>query len=1133
MINLYIDNGHIFKIDTGVKKKKSNILPFSRQTDLKVLNNLSLNTNVNSSTCGLNNGSIIVEVTGGTPPFAYSLFTMYGEEKRQNNGSFQNLVPDPYTIVVTDADNNTISEVVNVTNINAPPKLLISSYKNATGCDTDDARVVLSVVGGTPPYEYTMDRVTFQSSNIFDNLTAGTYTFSVRDANGCLAAESNFLIGTLAPSSCRLPIGSSHSAMVCNNNGTIWFSVNEVTNSPYTYSMDGVNFSTDGEFNNLNPGTHKIYFKNVLGKLWTFSVSIQASCEITLDATFNLAECEESNGEIIVEADDGVAPYMYSMDGINYQSSNIFSGLRAGNYDITVKDNNGKTKSKIFTLGDNCPEISLVVGDTHCGLDNGTITVIPIKGIEPFTYSLDGIDFQVSPIFNGLSTGSYTIIAKDAMGFMATQMAKVNNTCINITASLVSPSCNKSNGSVTLSASGGVGPYIYSIDGVGYQLSPTFNNLSSGQFTVMAKDAAGAVGVFNFELNDTPGPILSLISSPTSCKGNDGFITAAAMLGTAPYRFSIDGINFKSSPEFNGLAINTYQVWVEDSKGCKTMEEVIIGSSCPQLTVIKKEETCSEQNGIIEVIASQGTPPYTFSVDGTSFQSSPVFQGLQAGNYTIVIKDALNVLNSVDIVLINICPSVVLKAVDGYCQDAGAKIMVKGEGGFPPYKYSIDGLTFVEEEVFNGLSDGVYTIIIKDAGGLTSSSSIEVKNHLSPVVEAVVTDASCLDNDGKTYLRASQGTVPYLYNINGGAWQNAPEFINLASGSYRLAVKDKNDCITEVPVVLDMENNIYLTLPTDTTMCETDALKVNITSNATHFSWTSANSNSPVNGPDPVFHFTQTTKLYVTASLGVCGRTDSIIVYVNKAPIANAGDDINVCYGKDVYLKGSGGVEYIWSPVNNLINSRTASPYIPSAKQTTVYSLSVIDANGCMSVKPDDVMVKVTSMPKLFAGYDTAIILNQPFQLNAIDINASNFIFYEWSPKTGLNNAYIANPLVTISSSEKYTVTAKTAEGCTGIDDIVLKPYVGPEIYVPTGFTPNNDGINDKLFIVPVGMKAISFSIYNRWGALVFHTSNSSIGWDGRYRGQLLPTAVFTWVANGIDMNGKQVVKKGTITLIR
>jgi gliding motility-associated-like protein len=163
------------------------------------------------------------------------------------------------------------------------------------------------------------------------------------------------------------------------------------------------------------------------------------------------------------------------------------------------------------------------------------------------------------------------------------------------------------------------------------------------------------------------------------------------------------------------------------------------------------------------------------------------------------------------------------------------------------------------------------------------------------------------------------------------------------------------------------------------------------------------------------------------------------------------------------------------------------------------------------------------------AGNDTTVIKNEPFQLNG-----SGGQTYSWSPDAGLNNSAVANPVATLEDDQRYTLTVTTAEGCTDTDDIAITVFKGSAIYVPTGFTPNGDGINDVLKPYYIGIKNLDYlMLYNRWGQVVFSSKNMNAGWDGTIKGVKQLTGVFIWRLRATDFVGKVYEMKGTTTLVK
>lgn len=268
-----------------------------------------------------------------------------------------------------------------------------------------------------------------------------------------------------------------------------------------------------------------------------------------------------------------------------------------------------------------------------------------------------------------------------------------------------------------------------------------------------------------------------------------------------------------------------------------------------------------------------------------------------------------------------------------------------------------------------------------------------------------------------------------------------------------------------------------------------------------------------------------------------CGGTQASTDFTITAilPVADAGIDTTICFGKNVQLNGSGGFIYSWSPSTYLNNPNIANPIVINPDPGShIYHLIVTDINGCRSLVDDQVTITVTPPAKVFIGNDTVVAINQPLQLNATDVNNSGFINYLWSPSYGLSNPFIANPVAILDRDISYMLTAGTANNCAGTAIIRIKVYKGPEIYVPGAFTPGTDGLNDILKAIPVGISEFHyFSIYNRWGQLVFTTKDPRKGWDGKIGGVAQSSGVFVWMAEAIDYMGNIIRRKGTCTIIR
>jgi gliding motility-associated-like protein len=257
-------------------------------------------------------------------------------------------------------------------------------------------------------------------------------------------------------------------------------------------------------------------------------------------------------------------------------------------------------------------------------------------------------------------------------------------------------------------------------------------------------------------------------------------------------------------------------------------------------------------------------------------------------------------------------------------------------------------------------------------------------------------------------------------------------------------------------------------------------------------------------------------------------------VYVNPLPQPNAGPDAIICFGVPYRLNGSGGNIYQWSPSTYLSNAGVANPVAVLPAPGFYQYLLNVSSNGCKSVLSDTIRIKVLPPALVFAGNDTLIAAGQPLQLNAVDVNGTGFGNYAWTPSFGLNNALIKDPVATLTQSTTYIVNASSPEGCRATDNIKVTVFLAPEIYVPNAFTPNDDGSNDIFKPILVGIRELKyFSVYNRYGQLVYTTAVQGKGWDGRVGSVMQNTGAFAWIAEAIDYRGNTIKRKGSVILIK
>jgi gliding motility-associated-like protein len=383
-----------------------------------------------------------------------------------------------------------------------------------------------------------------------------------------------------------------------------------------------------------------------------------------------------------------------------------------------------------------------------------------------------------------------------------------------------------------------------------------------------------------------------------------------------------------------------------------------------------------------------------------------------------------------------------------------------------------------------------------------------------------------------------------LHAIGGGVFSWTPNYNILLANTpdplvypkvttwYKMELDD-NGCKNTDSIRVRVVDHVTLSVRTDTTFCAGDGVSLGANTNGLQFTWSPTLNLSNPNIVNPVANPPITTTYQLTARIGKCSATDDVKVYVVPYPLVLAGPDATICYGTTVQLNGFvRASSFFWKPQGSLNNPNILNP-VARPPGTTKYILTATDTLGCPKPGYDTVLVTVLPKVNASAGRDTAIVAGQPLQLNA-----SGGESYLWQPPTGLNNVTVRNPLTTLNpniDSIRYKVFVRDLLGCLDSASVLVKIYrTNPRVFVPTGFTPNNDGLNDVLKPIGVGIEKIEyFRVYNRWGQLVFSTTSNGHGWDGKISGKPQTTNTYVWMVKAVDYTGKSFFDKGTATLIR
>ncbi len=431
-----------------------------------------------------------------------------------------------------------------------------------------------------------------------------------------------------------------------------------------------------------------------------------------------------------------------------------------------------------------------------------------------------------------------------------------------------------------------------------------------------------------------------------------------------------------------------------------------------------------------------------------------------------------------------------------------------------------------------------------------NSSTINLSGNTGNILKWLST------TDGINWTTIADTTNTYTaLNLN-----NTTKFIALVQNGAACSI----DSATGATIVVDSRSVAGMLTPADLQICQDqnkdatlhlinhDGAVVNWQSSIDSINWI----NFLPNKTDTFYNITSVlapTKFRVIVKNGVCipdtSTISSVGIFNEHFPQAVATPaDTAICFGTSTNLNATIniGTSYTWSNSSTLYNAGNGNidnlPYNIKAKAAPTNSISYVLSvkNGnCPNLLLDTFFVSVIPPVTVFAGRDTSVVINQPLQLLATsNVADSANISYLWSPATYLNNATISNPIAIFNNpinTFTYTVRVTTAEGCFGEDSIHVTVFKTlPDIFVPSGFTPNNDGKNDILRPITVGITTINFfSVYNRFGQLLFTTKEFGKGWDGNFNGTPQPSGTYIFIAQGIDYAGKTVSKKGTSVLIR
>ncbi len=802
--------------------------------------------------------NVTVTASGGTGSLEYS----YDGQNFQSNNVL--VVPGPNIYGITIRDENGCELSLSAETIFTASSMQTSSISCYEG---NDGALSVSVTGGAPGFEYSLNGQNFQDENVFDNLSAGTYTVTVKDAAG-YAFTTNSVTLTDPPELTIFATTNDFEIIATGGGGT----------GNLEYSIDGQNFQSSNVFNVVNNGNYMITVRDENDCEANTSVEVSVNTLIVSVNLVNDISChDENDGSITTTVSGGQSPYQYSIDGNNYQDSPTFDNLSAGTYTITILDNEGFTKSTNSVTITNPPLLTL-----STSTNDFEITANGNGGTGNLQYSIDGQNFQSNNVFIVQGNGAYTVTVRDQNGCLATEDVTIAVNTLIVSASLVDEiSChNASDGSVEATVSGGTMPYQYSIDGQNYQDEALFENLSAGTYTITVLDAEG----FTLETNEVTIVNPLALMATTTVDGYD--ITVNASGGTGTLFYSIDGVFYQEENVFPCNSNGSYTVIILDENQCLLNVQAEVNVA--PLSAIISEEPAScfgMADGSLTVQASGGVPPYQYSLDDVNYQDEPTFDNLPAGQLSVFTKDACG------FTIFNIAMVFEPLALSLSGSVLGPIITVNGDGGTLPYQYSIDGVNFQDENEFGPLDPGVYDILIVDANGCESTGNFEVTYEMMSFGNVIIGDFNCEDWLTTMEVCVNGGEAPYTYEI-------VPDTIiaEMVSGTcdFNLAFEIGNGTFE-----LTVTDNLGYSVLNSLTVTQPDPLDIELTVDGNDIDVNPTGGTPPyvilVNGQDPMGPLNDlpngTYVIEIEDSNG-CTDTETVVITRTREALKDFGFEI-------------------------------------------------------------------------------------------------------------------------------------------------------------------------------------------------------------------------------------------------
>ena len=986
--------------------------------------NVTINSNpvisnaiiTNVSCFGANNGSISLTMSA---PGNYN----YSWSNGANTASISNLAPGNYTVTITNSNGCNI-----VSSYTIIQPLILGATATATtnyngfniSCfGFNDGAAAVTPSGGTAPYTYLWS--TGSNSQSISNLTSGSYSVTVADANGCTSQASVVLTQPTALS--VNPVLTSNVSCFGGANGAINITANGGV-TPYGYGWS--NGSGQEDISNLTSGNYSVIITDANGCTINGLYAItQPALAVSFSQTQTNVSCfGGSNGSINITTIGGTSPYSYVWS--NGITTEDLTNISSGSYSLTITDANGCQENGTFVITEPAQPITATsnISNVLCfGDASGAINISVQGGTAGYLFSWSN-GATIEDI-SGLSLGTYTVIITDANGCSLNQSYTVNQPAqaLSISGTVTAVSCNSGNdGGINIIAQGGTAPYSYSWSNGA--TSANLVNLSSGNYTLTVTDANGCQTTSSYQVSQPLQPItLSETHIDVSCNGgNDGAVDLIVSGGTNPYSFSWS--NGTISEDQSGLFSGTYSVIVTDANGCS--ENLSINISQPvTLTfsgVVSNVLCFNGSTGSINGTTIGGTSPYIYSwSNGATLED---ISNLTAGNYSITTTDANGCSTTNNFTVTEPLLPLQLNAnqVNVLCAGGNnASIDLTVSNGTAPYTYVWSNSSTTEDLI--NLASGTYSVNVTDANGCTAQLSVIITEPSNPLtLSSSQLNVPCFGQSaGSIDLSVTGGTGPFDYLWSNG--QITQDIIGLAVGTYSVSVTDNNGCTAVASYTISQPNApLTLTETHQDALClssQTGSIDLTISGGTPSFIylWNNGATTEDLTGLNiGSYSVTVTDANACTQSL-----TINIFDPANTLTLSETHQNVT-CFGGF-----SGSIDLTISnpsPITSIAWSNGAGSEDISGLAAGNYFVNVTDLNGCNSFLSVSIAQPLAALSVNGVVSNVACFGQTNGGINLTVTGGTAPYSYTWSD--GSTNEDIGN-----LAAGNYSVLVTDANGCT------------------------------------------------------------------------------------------------------